>query len=130
MSDKKSEGQSGGINFGAGASVSGGEFVGRDKNVAAPSATALDETLRPVLEAIRAAPPQAQAEAETKLAALKQEASKGKDANDGVMAKLVDGLVTLIPGAASAVGSAFATPFLGCLVGPVTSFVIDKLRGK
>ncbi|MGH7120804.1 MAG: hypothetical protein ACREFP_17765 [Acetobacteraceae bacterium] len=130
MSDKKGEGQSGGINFGQGASVSGGEFVGRDKILGTPSAAALDETLRPVLEAIKAGPPQAQVEAEAKLAALKQEAAKGKDANDGVMARLVDGLVALIPGAASAVGSAFATPLLGGLVGPVTSFVIDKLRGK
>ncbi len=121
MSDRQGQGQSGGINFGAGASVSGGEFVGRDKNVAAASAAALDETLRPVLEAIKAAPPQAQAEAETKLAALKQEVAKGKNANDGVMAKLVDGLVTLIPGAASAVGSAFATPLLGDLVHLVES---------
>jgi hypothetical protein len=92
--------------------------------------TTLDETLRPVLEAIKAAPPQAQAEAEAKLAALKQEAAKGKDANDGVMASLMDGLVGLVPAAASAVGSAFATPLLGGLVGPATRFVIDKLRGK
>jgi hypothetical protein len=98
--------------------------------VGVPSAAALDEALRPVLEAIKAAPPEVQPEAEAKLAALKQEAAKGKDANDGVMAKLVDGLVGLVPAAANAVGSVFATPILGGLVGPVTSFVIDKLRGK
>ena len=54
-----------------------------------------------------------QPEAEAKLAALKQEAAKGKEADDGVIAKLVDGLVELVPGAASAVVSAFATPILG-----------------
>jgi hypothetical protein len=91
---------------------------------------ALDETLRRVLEVIRAAPPQVRPEAEAKLAALKQEAAKGKDASDGVIGKLVDGLVGLVPAAASAVVSAFATPILGGLVGPVTSFVLDKLRGK
>ena len=69
-------------------------------------------------------------EAEAKLAALKQEASKGKDANDGVIAKLVDRLVGLAPGVASAVVSAFATPILGGVTGPVTAFVLDKLRGK
>ena len=47
MNDKKDEGQSGGINFGSGASVSGGEFVGRDTIVGFPSAATLDETLRP-----------------------------------------------------------------------------------
>ena len=94
------------------------------------NAAALDDALRPVHDAIKAAPPQVQPEAEAKLAALKQEAAKGKDANDGVMAKLVDGLMALVPAAAGAVGSAFATPILGALVGPVTSFVIDKLRGK
>jgi hypothetical protein len=45
-------------------------------------------------------------------------------------AKLVDGLVELVPSATSAVVSAFATPILGGIAGPVTGFVLDKLRGK
>jgi len=126
MSERTPQGRSGGVNISG--SV-GGDIVGRNKIVGAPSAAALDETLHPVREAIKAAP-QVQPEAEAKLAALKQEAAKGKDANDGVIAKLVDGLVGLVPTAASAVGSAFATPILGALVGPVTSFMLDKLRGK
>jgi hypothetical protein len=56
--------------------------------------------------------------------------TKGKNADDGVMAKLLDGLVGLVPAAATAVGSAFATPILGGIAGPVTSFVLDKLRGS
>jgi hypothetical protein len=108
----------------------GGDIVGRDKIVGVPSAAALDDTLRLVLEAIRAAPPQAQPEAEAKLAALKQEAAKGRDANDRTIADLVDGLVKLVPGAVSAVVSVFATPILSGVAGPVTSFVLDKLRGK
>lgn len=131
MSDRKGEGQSGGINFsGSGVSISGGEFVGRDKTVGVPSAVALDDLLRPVLDAIKAAPHRAQPEAEAKLAALKQEVAKGKGASGGVITKLVDELVGLVPAAASAVGSAFATPLLGGLVGPVSGFVIDKLRRK
>ncbi len=130
MGEKTGEGQSGGVNISGTVGSVSGDIVGGDKIVGAPSAAALDETLRPVHEAIMAAPPQVQPEAEAKLAALKQEAAKGKNANDGVVAKLVDGLVGLVPAAASAVGSAFATPILGGLVGPVTSFVIDKLRGK
>lgn len=131
MSDKKGEGQSGGINFsGQGVSISGGEFVGRDKHVGVLSAAALDDTLRPALDAIQAALPEVRPEAEAKLAALKQEAAKGNDANDGVMAKLLGGLADLVPAAASAVGSAFATPLFGGLVGPITGLVIDRLRGE
>ena len=37
-----------------------------------------------------------------KLAALKEEAAKGQDANDDIIARLVDGLVGLVPEAAGA----------------------------
>jgi hypothetical protein len=47
-----------------------------------------------------------------------------------VIAKLVDGLVGLVPGATSAVVSAFTTPLLAGIAGPVTGFVLDKLRSK
>jgi SEFIR domain len=130
MGEKTGEGQSGGVNIAGTVGSVGGDIVGRDKIVGVPSAAALDDALRPLIEAIGAAPAEVQAEAEAKLAALKQEAAKGKDANDGVSAKLVDGLVGLVPGAASAMVSAFATPILGGIAGPVTGFVLDKLRSK
>jgi hypothetical protein len=130
MSERTPQGQSGGVNISGSIGSVGGDIVGRDKIFGDPSAAALDDALRPVLEAIRAQPPQMQPEAEAKLAALKQEAAKGKNADDGVMAKLLDGLVGLVPKAANAVVSAFATPILGGVAGPVTSFVLDKLRGK
>jgi integral membrane sensor domain MASE1 len=44
------------------------------------------------------------------------------------MAKLVDGLVGLVPGAVSAVTSAFASPLLAAVVGPVTRFVLGRLK--
>jgi hypothetical protein len=130
MDEKDNEGQSGGVNISGTVGSIGGDIVGRDKNVGAPSAAALDAALRPLIEAIAAAPTAVKSDAEAKLAALKQETAKGKQARDGTIAKLVDELVSLIPGAASAVVGAFATPILGGLVGPVTSFVLDKLRGK
>ena len=130
MSERTGQSQSGGVNISGSVGYVSGDIVGGNKITAAPSLAALDDSLRLVLEAIKAAPPEAQPAAEAKLAALKQEATKGKDANDGVIAKLVDGLVDLVPGAASAVGSAFGTPILGAIVGPVTNFVLDKLRGK
>ena len=128
MSDPQS--QSGGVNISGVVGSIGGDVIGGSKIIGLTSAAALDEALRPVPEAIKAAPPQVKPEAEAKLAALKQEAAKGKDRNDGVMGKLLDELIGLVPAAASAVGSAFATPALGALVGPVTTFVLDKLRGK
>ena len=130
MSEKTGEGQSGGVNISGVVGSVGGDIVGGDKTIGVHSAAALDGALRPLIEAVGAAPAEVRAEAEAKLAALKQEAAKGKDANDSVIAKLVDGLVGLVPGATSAVVSAFATPILGTIAGPVTSFVLDKLRGK
>jgi hypothetical protein len=130
MGKRTGEGQSGGVSIPGTVGVVHGDIVGRDKITGAPSAAELDAALRPLIEAIRAAPTEARPEAEAKLAALKQEAAKGKNADDGVIAKLVDGLVGLVPGATSAVVSAFATPLLGGIAGPVTGFVLDKLRGK
>jgi hypothetical protein len=130
MSKTYSVGQSGGVNISGKVGSVGGDIVGRDKITGAPSAAALDDALRPLVEAVKSAPAEARPEAEAKLAALKQEAAKGEKADDGIMAKLVDGLVGLVPAAASAVVSAFATPILGGIAGPVTGFVLDKLRGK
>jgi hypothetical protein len=65
-------------------------------------------------------------EAEAKLAALKQTATKGNDASDLVIAKLVGSG----PAATSAVGNEFGTPIPGALAGPATGFVLDKPQHK
>ena len=130
MGEKTGEGQSGGVNISGKVGSVGGDIVGRDKIIGAPSAAALDDALRPLIRGDQGRTRRERAEAEAKLAALKQEAAKGENADDGVIAKLVDGLVGLVPAAASAVVSAFATPILGGIAGPVTGFVLDKLRGK
>jgi hypothetical protein len=98
MSEKTDQGQSGGVNISGTVGSVGGDIVGGNKITAAPSRAALDDSPRPVLEAIRAAPLEAQPAAEAKLAALKQEAAKGKDANDDAIGTLVDELVDLVPG--------------------------------
>ena len=103
----------------------GGNVASGDQTVGAPLTAALDAALRPLAEAIRAAPADKQGEAEAKLAALKQEAAKGKGADDSALAKLVDGLVKLVPAAVSAVVSAFALPILGGVAGPVTKFALS-----
>lgn len=130
MNDKTGAGQSGGVNISGSVGSVSGDIVGQDKITGAPFMAQLDSALRPLAVAIEAAPAEKRVEVESKLSALKQEAAKGKSADDGVIAKLVDGLVGLVPGAASAVVNAFATPILGAIAGPVTGFVLDKLRGK
>jgi hypothetical protein len=129
MGERADQGQSGGINISGSVGSVGGDIVGRDKVTGGPSPAALDEALRPLIETIHAATLPTQPEAEAKVAALKQEAAKGKNADDRVVARLVEGLVGLMPGAASAVVSAFATPILGGIAGPVTEYVLEKLRG-
>ena len=62
--------------------------------------------------------------------ALKEEIAKEEQADDGKIAKIVDGLVEMVPGAIGAVVSLFATPILGGIAGPVTKFVLDKLKGS
>jgi hypothetical protein len=56
MAEKTGEGQSGGVNIGGTVCSVGGDIVGRDKIVGAPSLAALDSVLRPLIEAIAAAP--------------------------------------------------------------------------
>ncbi|UIJ80122.1 hypothetical protein [Rhizobium leguminosarum] len=128
MGEKSGAGQSGGVNISGKVGSVGGSIVGGDMTVV--SVAALDAALRPLFASVGAAPAENQAKAEAKLAALKEEVAKGKDADDGIVAKLVDGFVGLVPAAASAVVSAFATPILGAVAGPVTKFVLDKIQGR
>jgi hypothetical protein len=129
MGEKPSQGQSGGVNISGTVGSVAGNIVGRDM-IGGPSVAALSETFPPLIELIAAAPSDKRPEAEAKLAQLQQEAANGKDANDGAIAKIIDRLVDLVPTAASAVVGAFGTPILGGIAGPVTDFVLDKLRGK
>ncbi len=130
MSSEAGGGQSGGVNISGQVGSVAGDIVGRDKITNAQTIAALDSALRPLTDAINSAHPEKRDEAAAKLAALRQEVTKGKGANDRTVADLVDGLVKLVPSAVTAVVSAFATPVLGGIAGPVTGFVLDKLQGK
>jgi hypothetical protein len=112
-----------GVNISGNIGSFGGDIVGGDKIVQTLGPLAIKAAFRPLDEALKGAPP----EAAEKLAALKGELAKGKNANDSVVAKLVDGFVGIVPGAASAVVGAFGTPILGGIAGPVTVFVLDRL---
>ncbi len=94
------------------------------------SATELDRLLQPLMAAIQGAPAAQQVQAAEQAEALKQELAKGNQADDGRLAKLIDGLVGLVPGAVGAVVSIFASPILTGVAGPVTRFMLDKIQGK
>lgn len=106
--------------------------VGRDVNVGdrteiQPTKAELDDAFRNLYAAATSAENRVQAE--EKIDELKAEAAKGKDADDTVLASLVEGFVGLVPVAASAIVSAFATPIIGAAVGPVTKYVLSKIAG-
>jgi hypothetical protein len=82
-----------------------------------------------LLAAVNAhAAPSVKAEAVAQVAQLKSEVAKGAAADSGVVAKLVDGLVGLVPDAARTVASTFATPVLSGIAGPLTKWVLETLK--
>jgi hypothetical protein len=91
---------------------------------------ALEGMFAPLLKVVRDAPKSVQPQAEQKVQELKEEIKKGKPENDAARAKLIDGLIDLVPGAVTTVVSMFATPILAGLVGPITRFVLDKIQEK
>jgi hypothetical protein len=114
---------------GSNISTGGGDIVGRNK-IQHFSSHQMDDVFGPVRKAVEAAATQDKRAAEEKLQALKDEVSKGKHADDSVVAKLLEGLVGLVPGAVSSVVGAFTSPVLSGIAGPVTKYVLDKLQGK
>jgi hypothetical protein len=122
--------QSGGVNIHGSTVTVGGDISGRDKIINQGHSRELEEMLRRLTELISAAPPENRAGALARLADLKKEAAKGEKRDDGVLAKLVEGIVELVPSAASAVVSAFSTPILGAIASPMTKYVLDKISNK
>jgi hypothetical protein len=122
------------VNTGGGAYVSGnvnagGDFVGRDRITQGISPRDLETLFAPLLAAVaQQAPSDKQAAAVQQVQELKAEVAKGKQADDRKVGKIVDGLVEMVPGAVGQVISMFATPVLGGIVGPVTKYVLDKLK--
>jgi hypothetical protein len=130
MSETSRGGQSGGISNPGTINTGGGHVVGGNMTVTTNTTYSPKEvhnTWQPVAEAIRAAAPDKRAAAEAKLEDLKEEVAKGNKAEDSTVAKLVKGLVGLVPSAVSTIAGAFATPILSTVAGPVTKFVLDEL---
>jgi hypothetical protein len=114
---------------GSNVNTAGGDIVGRDK-IQHVSSHQIDDVFAPIGKVIETAGPSEKAAAKEKFRALKDEVAKGKHADDSAVAKLVEGLVGLVPGAVAGIVSAFASPVLGGLAGPVTKYVLDKIQGK
>jgi hypothetical protein len=109
----------------------GGDIVGRDKVEYSSICTSqIDHIFQPIGQAIEAEGGAGQAAAEEKLRALKDQAAKGDKADDTIVARLLEGIVDLAPGAVSAIIGAFASPILGAISGPITNYVLNKLRGN
>ncbi len=116
--------QTGGVNIGGNVTV-GGDIVGRDKIVNMIPAAQIDQAFRPLDEAVAHVP-----EVKQKVQDLKAEAAKGKDANDSLLANMIEGVVALVPGAVTAVVGAFGGPILAGVAGPATKYVLGKFQGK
>jgi hypothetical protein len=120
----------GGVSItGSNLNMGGGSIVGRDM-IQHLSPHQIDDVFGPIGKAIETAGTLEKIAAEEKLRALKDEVAKGKHADDSVIAKLVEGLIELVPGGVAAIVGAFASPVLSGLAGPVTKYVLDKLQGK
>ena len=121
----------GGAYVGGSVDTGGGDFVGRDKVTTGISHRDLEPLFAPLAAAVAAhAPSGSQASAMKRVQELEAEIAKGTLADDSQVGRLVDGLVAMVPGAVGAIVSMFATPILGATVGPVTKFVLDKLKAS
>jgi hypothetical protein len=109
--------------------VTGGDFVGRDKINRGSSPDELAPLFESLLKVVKEqSPPVVQAQATAKVAELKAEVQKGRDADDGKLAGIVEGLAGMVPGAIGSVVRMFASPILTGLIGPVTKYVLGKLH--
>lgn len=122
-------GQRGGI-LNSGTMNAGGDIVGGDRTVTTMSKTEI--AFQPIANIVRETAPAMRPAAEATLASLKQEVEKGEKGvkpDDTVIAGLLKGLAGLVPSALSAIVSAFGTPILSVVAGPVTKFVLEELQG-
>lgn len=120
----------GGAYVGGSVATGGGAFTGRDAIQQGIGAADLDRIFAPLLDLVGTLAPGERAAAHQAAQELKREAAKGSEADDSRMAKLIDGLVQLVPAAVSAVSSIFATPVLSGIAGNVTKYVLDRIQSR
>jgi hypothetical protein len=110
----------------------GRDFVGRDSiRTQGLAARDLEALFAPLLLAVaQHAPPDQQAAAVQQVEEIQAEVAKDQQADDSRIGRLLDGLAAMVPGAIGSLVSTFATPLLGAVTGPVTKFVLVKLKGS
>jgi hypothetical protein len=91
------------------------------------SAAEISALLQPLLMHLSAEQEANRPMAEEKLREIAEEATKGANADDGVMKTLIDGFVELVPAGAGAIVSAFASPLLGAAAGTLTKAALAAL---
>lgn len=106
--------------------TNGGDFVGRDK-ITHNGITAAD--FAPLLAVIAQAqaPADKQAKAMQHVATLQAEVAKGKQADDTVIAAMLESVVDLIPATVNTLVGMFSNPLLGEIAGGATKYVLKKL---
>jgi tetrahydromethanopterin S-methyltransferase subunit D len=98
----------------------GGHVVGGNMTVHTTTCTfsKVELAFQQIANAVKEAPAALQPAAEATLTSLKTEVEKSEAGK---------GLAGLLPSAVSAIGSAFGTPVLGALAGPVTKAALREI---
>jgi hypothetical protein len=127
----KQTGQSGGVNVFGGENTFEGDVVGRDKYDSSTGVPVeeLNRLFLPLLQSLGSLPAEKQPDLQGKVQELKAEVAKGRRAEDSRIATLVDGILDLVPSAVSTITGIFASPILKGIAGPITKFVLAKIRG-
>ena len=121
----------GGAYVGGNVSVTGGgDFVGGDKIIRSKAPTDLPALFGALVAALdKYGDPSAKTIVEEQVAELQTEVARAPaQRDDKRMARLLDGLVDLVPGAVSAVVGVFASPLLTTAVGPATAAVLARFK--
>jgi hypothetical protein len=100
-----------------GTSVSMGQNIRRSE---------LDDLLTPLAMQLMRAPDEVSNQVEEAFQMLKTELAKGNQADDRVLARTADKLISQVPSAGETLADVLTSPRLGTFVGPVTQFVIEK----
>jgi hypothetical protein len=131
MGGKKIENtvQTGGVSISGGVvNTGGGSIAGNDITMSVEQSDQLNRVLDSLIEQIgsSAVSQETQQKATAVVDQIGKEAAKGPKASDAAIAKLLEGLVGLVPASVSAITSTFATPILGSVAGPVTKYVLER----
>ena len=109
---------------------SGGVAMGRSAQAANQSLMGdeLAELFAPLMAAAASAPDEMRDEVTAVVQSLVEEAAKGGEAEDTLVAGLIERLIYMIPETAETLKSIYQSPPLANQVGPVTSYVLAKIQ--